>query len=153
MLAVDDVFVTVPPDAVLDFDRVGQVVRIAGAIVGVLEDGGIGSRPCSDRTQRAEQAEAGSTLHVRPKPAAATETYSPAPMENAPATSPARPVSTMVCGATPPPPTPAIREALVTSPSTAPNTVGRSQPPETSRWRCAQPGPVPGVEEREARSR
>jgi hypothetical protein len=28
---------------------------------------------------------------------------------------------------------------LVTSPSTAPNTVGRSHPPDTSRRRCDQP--------------
>jgi hypothetical protein len=64
-----------------------------------------------------------------------TETYSPVPIENAPATSPANPVSTMAWAETPPPPTPAISEAFVTSPSTAPNTVGRSQPPDTSRCR------------------
>src|SRR5207248_1283968 len=44
-----------------------------------------------------------------------------------------------VCADTPPPPSPAISEALVTSPSTAPNTVGLSQPPDTSRCRCDQP--------------
>ena len=60
-------------------------------------------------------------------------------MENAPATSDATPVSTTVCAAAPPPPSPAISEALVTSPSTAPNTVGRSQPPDTSRCRCDHP--------------
>jgi hypothetical protein len=68
-----------------------------------------------------------------------TEMYSPVPIENAPATSAATPVSTTAWDETPPPPTPAISEALVTSPSTAPNTVGRSHPPETSRWRCDQP--------------
>src|SRR5215471_12067732 len=73
--------------------------------------------------------------------------YSPVPIENAPATSAATPLSTTVCADTPPPPSPAISEALVTRPSTAPNTVGRSQPPETSRWPCDQPatsaaGPV-----------
>jgi len=64
-----------------------------------------------------------------------TDMYSPVPIEKAPATSPARPVSTMVWEDTPLPPTPAMSEALVTSPSTAPNTVGRSHPPETSRCR------------------
>src|SRR6185437_5966308 len=68
-----------------------------------------------------------------------TEMYSPVPIENAPATSDATPVSTTVCADTPPPPSPEIRDALVTRPSTAPNTVGRSQPPETSRCRCDQP--------------
>src|SRR6185312_3751555 len=48
-----------------------------------------------------------------------TETYSPVPMENAPATSAATPVRITVCAETPPPPSPAISEALVTSPSTA----------------------------------
>jgi hypothetical protein len=62
-----------------------------------------------------------------------TEMYSPVPIENAPATSAATPLSTTVCAGTPPPPSPAISEALVTSPSTAPKTVGRSQPPDTSR--------------------
>ena len=65
-----------------------------------------------------------------------TETYSPVAIENAPAASPARPVSTMKCGDPPeaptPAPTPAISETLVTSPSMAPNTAGRSQPPDTS---------------------
>ncbi len=45
----------------------------------------------------------------------------------------------MVCVDTPTPPTPAISAALVTRPSTAPNTVGRNQPPDTSRCRCDQP--------------
>src|SRR5580693_3005749 len=70
-----------------------------------------------------------------------TDTYSPVPIENAPATSAATPVSITVCADTPPPPSPAISDAFVTSPSTAPNTVGRSQPPETSRCRCDQPAP------------
>src|ERR1700683_5094957 len=65
--------------------------------------------------------------------------YSPVPIENAPATSAATPVSTTAWDDSPPPPTPAISDALVTSPSTAPNTVGRSHPPETSRCRCDQP--------------
>ena len=69
-----------------------------------------------------------------------TETYSPVAMENAPAASPASPVSTMRCGEPPeafaPAPTPAISETLVTRPSMAPNTAGRSQPPETSLCWC-----------------
>ena len=40
----------------------------------------------------------------------------------------------IVCGATPPPPTPLISAMLVTRPSIAPKTAGRSQPPETSAW-------------------
>src|SRR5258705_11000293 len=49
----------------------------------------------------------------------------------------------MKCGDAPetltPAPTPAISETLVTSPSMAPNTAGRSQPPDTSlcSWPCA----------------
>jgi hypothetical protein len=65
-----------------------------------------------------------------------TDTYSPAAIEQAPAARPARPVSTIVCAEPPPPPTPAISDTLVTSPSMAPNTAGRSQPPDTSRWWC-----------------
>ena len=66
-----------------------------------------------------------------------TETNSPAAMENAPAARPARPVRTIACCDPPPPPTPAISDTLVTSPSIAPNTAGRSHPPETSR--CSGP--------------
>jgi hypothetical protein len=68
-----------------------------------------------------------------------TDTYSPVPIEHAPATSAATPVRMTTCADTPPPPSPAISELLVTSPSTAPNTVGRSQPPDTSRCRCDHP--------------
>src|SRR5271166_526176 len=71
-----------------------------------------------------------------------TEMYSPVPIENAPATRAATPVRTTAWADTPPPPTPAISEAFVTSPSTAPNTVGRRVPPETSRCRCDQPAPA-----------
>jgi hypothetical protein len=63
-----------------------------------------------------------------------TLVYSPRPIEIAPATSPATPVSTMLLDETPPPPTPAISAMLVTRPSMAPNTAGRSQPPDTSAW-------------------
>src|SRR6516165_7812393 len=68
-----------------------------------------------------------------------TDTYSPVPIENAPATRAATPVRITVCIETPPPPSPAINDVFVTSPSTAPNTVGRSQPPDTSRCRCDHP--------------
>jgi hypothetical protein len=63
-----------------------------------------------------------------------TDTYSPAAIEKAPAARPARPVSTMVCEPSRAPPTPAISDTLVTRPSMAPNTAGRSHPPDTSRW-------------------
>jgi hypothetical protein len=72
--------------------------------------------------------------------------YSPVPIENAPATREATPVSTTVCADTPPPPRPEISDALVTSPSTAPNTVGRSRPPETSRCPCDSPRSAPPFE-------
>src|ERR1035441_9194017 len=65
--------------------------------------------------------------------------YSPAPTANAPATSAATPVSTTACDDAPPPPSPEISDAFVTRPSTAPNTVGRSHPPDTSRWPGHQP--------------
>ena len=60
--------------------------------------------------------------------------YSPRPIETAPATSPAKPVRITVCTDAPPPPTPAMSAMFVTSPSIAPNTAGRSQPPERSAW-------------------
>ena len=63
-----------------------------------------------------------------------TEVYSPIAIEIAPATSPATPVRMMTSRATPPPPTPAISAMFVTSPSIAPKTAARSQPPETSAW-------------------
>src|SRR6516165_2811395 len=65
-----------------------------------------------------------------------TETNSPVAIENTPAARPASPVSTMNWCDPPPPPTPAISDTLVTRPSIAPNTAGRSQPPETSRCWC-----------------
>ena len=70
-----------------------------------------------------------------------TDTYSPAAMENAPAASPASPVRTIRCPDAPPPPTPAISDRLVTRPSIAPNTAGRSQPPDTSRCWCSSAAP------------
>lgn len=60
--------------------------------------------------------------------------YSPAAMEKAPAARPDRPVMMIVCCETAPPATPAMSAKLETSPSIAPKTAGRSQPPLTSRW-------------------
>jgi hypothetical protein len=40
----------------------------------------------------------------------------------------------IVSRSAPPPPTPAINAMLVTSPSIAPKTAARNQPPETSPW-------------------
>jgi hypothetical protein len=64
----------------------------------------------------------------------ATEVYSPAAIENAPAARPARPASTMnLEPELVPPSMPAISAKFETRPSIAPNTAGRSQPPFTSR--------------------
>ena len=60
-------------------------------------------------------------------------------MENAPAIRPATPVRMIAACAPPPPPIPAISEELVTSPSIAPKTAGRSHPPLTSR--CSRSSP------------
>ena len=64
----------------------------------------------------------------------ATEVYSPAAIENAPATSPASPASTTAFWLSPlvPPEIPAMSAKFETSPSIAPKTAGRSQPPVTS---------------------
>ena len=67
----------------------------------------------------------------------ATEVYSPAAIENAPAASPASPARTTAeesVWSRVPPATPAISARFETSPSIAPNTAGRSQPPVTSGW-------------------
>src|SRR3954469_21831453 len=65
-----------------------------------------------------------------------TDVHSPTAIEKAPASSPATPVmtTTWVCVMPVAAAMPAISETLVTSPSIAPNTAGRSQPPFTSRW-------------------
>ena len=62
--------------------------------------------------------------------------YSPAAIENAPAASPASPASSTALLSALPPATPAISAKLETSPSEAPNTAGRSQPPVTSECSC-----------------
>src|SRR3954447_7250627 len=62
-----------------------------------------------------------------------TEMYSPVAIENAPATSPARPASDTVVGSARPPAKPTISAKFETRPSIIPNTVGRNQPPLTSR--------------------
>jgi len=59
------------------------------------------------------------------------EVYSPSAIDTAPATSPATPPSTTV-SLEAAAPRPATRAVLVTSPSMAPKTAARSQPPETS---------------------
>jgi hypothetical protein len=68
-----------------------------------------------------------------------TEMYSPVAIDAAPATSPAR-ISAVRPG--PLPPTPAIRGPFVTRPSSAPNTTGRSLPPETPRCWWIHPASV-----------
>jgi hypothetical protein len=64
-----------------------------------------------------------------------TDTYSPAAIDMAPATSPATAVIKMVdwlaCAAA----TPTTRLAVETMPSLAPNTAARSQPMRSVRWR------------------
>jgi hypothetical protein len=62
-----------------------------------------------------------------------TDTYSPVAIENAPPTSPANPASATWVDDALAPATPAISAKFDTSPSIAPKTVGRSQPPVTSR--------------------
>src|SRR5665811_1109848 len=66
----------------------------------------------------------------------ATEVYSPAAMENAPAARPASPArmigSLLAEAAAVPPATPMMSEKFDTSPSMAPNTAGRNQPPVVS---------------------
>ena len=67
--------------------------------------------------------------------AVVTDVYSPSAIENAPASSPATPLSTTVC-ALALAATPAISAVLLTRPSIAPKVAARSQPPVTSacRW-------------------
>ena len=58
-----------------------------------------------------------------------TDSHSPSAIEIAPATSPAKPVSRMVCAASPAPATPITRHRFDTSPSLAPSTAARSSLP------------------------
>jgi hypothetical protein len=60
--------------------------------------------------------------------------YSPAAIDSAPASSPARPARRMTCEELPAPAMPATREKLDTSPSLAPNTAARNHP--EARARC-----------------
>src|SRR5487761_1428472 len=65
---------------------------------------------------------------------ACIETNSPAAMEKAPATRPARPASRTTLAAGGAPATPRISETFVTSPSLMPNTAARAPPDWMSRW-------------------
>src|SRR5690606_9841380 len=78
-----------------------------------------------------------------------TETYSPAAMDMAPATSPASPATMMVPVSVPAAATPTIRLAVETIPSLAPSTAGRSQPIRETRCSssCAIPHRAGSVED------
>src|SRR5580704_4231845 len=65
---------------------------------------------------------------------ACIDTYSPAAIENAPATSPATPVSRTIVPAGWAPATPRISETFVTSPSLTPKIAARAPPERMSRW-------------------
>src|ERR1700685_3607957 len=65
---------------------------------------------------------------------ACIERYSPAAIENAPATRPATPVSRTIDPPGWAPATPRISETFVTSPSLTPKTAARGPPERTSRW-------------------
>lgn len=92
------------------------------------------SSACSARGERRISSRSTSTSWATASFWVPTEANSPSAIENAPATSPAIPVRTIVARSAPPPPTPAINPMLVTNPSIAPNTAARSQPPDTSPW-------------------
>src|SRR5512134_158741 len=64
-----------------------------------------------------------------------TETYSPAAIDMAPATSPATPLTSTVPWLEPAAATPMTRLAVETMPSLAPSTAARSQPIRAVRWR------------------
>ena len=66
-----------------------------------------------------------------------TDTYSPAAIDIAPATSPATPVIRMVAWLALAAATPTTRLAVETMPSLAPSTAARSQPMRSVRWRSA----------------
>ncbi len=59
--------------------------------------------------------------------------HSPAAIEIAPATAPARPASRTISVSTPEPAKPRISETFETSPSLMPNTAARASPPDTER--------------------
>src|SRR5690606_35922565 len=63
-----------------------------------------------------------------------TETYSPAAMENAPATVPAMPLARITIPEAPVAATPTTSPAIETTPSLAPRTAARSQPARLLRW-------------------
>jgi hypothetical protein len=65
--------------------------------------------------------------------------YSPAAIDKAPASRPARPASRITWLEEPAPAMPRTREKLDTSPSLAPNTAARNQPEARARARWARP--------------
>src|SRR5512142_2733095 len=77
-----------------------------------------------------------------------TETYSPAAMDMAPATSPATPATTTWCWVASAAATPMIRLAVDTMPSFAPSTAARSQPMRPERWTSTWRGGMRGVARR-----
>ena len=68
------------------------------------------------------------------------DTYSPAAIENAPASRPATPASRITERSAPEPANPSTSAALDTSPSLTPNTAARSVPERSPRCRCSRPG-------------
>src|SRR5271165_4890074 len=87
-----------------------------------------------------------STLSSRSKSSrwACIDTYSPAPIENAPATSPASPARRTKLAPGLAPATPSISETFVTNPSLTPKTAARAPPPRTSRCGASWPDSTVG---------
>ncbi len=77
-----------------------------------------------------------------------TETYSPAPMEKAPASIPATPAMRMFFVSWLAPATPMMREKLETRPSLTPKTAARNDPPVSRRCHASPfriDGPPPSM--------
>ncbi len=82
----------------------------------------------------------------------ATETYSPAAIDMAPATSPAMPAVRTASGDAPLPATPTMMAAVDTTPSLAPRTAARSHPARCERcdstwWWWSDGSAEPGTED------
>ncbi len=88
---------------------------------------------CSDSGWRRSSSRSMATSRWISSFWALIETYSPAAMENAPATSPARPARRTTPAAGWAPATPRMRETLVSRPSLTPKTAARAAPPWTLR--------------------